>query len=127
MKEADFTRSIMRKLPPEVYKWKIMNMMQNGVPDCYFSGSAGDLWVEFKYKKAPKRESTLFNPALSDLQLKWLNERRAEGRNVAVVLGSDIGCHIYHYSANFLEFITRKQLVHTRQDIVEWIVKETLG
>ena len=126
MTESQFTQSIMRKLDKRIYKWKIMNMMQNGVPDCYFSGPAGDLWVEFKYIKVPKRDTTEFKPKLSALQLKWLNERYDEGRNVAVILGSDIG------SAIFIDrwwngFITWKYLVSTKQDIVKWIETQTLG
>lgn len=126
MKEADFTRSIMRKLPPEIYRWKIMNMMQNGVPDCYFSGSAGDLWVEVKYVKAPKRNTTLFGANLSDLQLKWLNDRYKEGRNVGVILGTNIGSCIM-VNGWWKELINREMLTNTKQDLVEWIIKQTLG
>jgi len=126
VKEATFTRYIMSKLPKEIYKWKIMNSMTNGVPDCYFSGKKGDLWVEMKYKTAPKRESTLIKHELSALQLQWLNNRQAEGRNVAVVYGTDIGCHIYQHGL-FDEPLHRSAFSLTRQAVIEWIIKETLG
>ena len=126
MTEAGFTRYIMTRIPKEIYKWKIANMYQNGVPDCYFSGSKGDLWVEFKYITAPKRITTIFKPKLSQLQLTWLNSRCIEGRNVAVVLGSDIGCALYH-KRPFDVPITRSILNQSRKDIIKWIEHETLG
>ena len=126
MKEADFTRYIMGKLPSEIYKWKIMNMMQNGVPDCYFSGSHGDLWVEVKYRNAPKRDNTKFKADLSELQNKWLTDRSNEGRNVAVILGTDAGCRIFDRNDWSIP-IEKSDLIHTKQDIVEWICQQTLG
>lgn len=126
MNEAQFTRSIMKALPTEIYKWKIMNMMQNGVADAYFSGPAGDCWIEFKYIKAPKRENTVIKPDLSALQLKWLTERYKEGRTVALVVGSDIGCYIQPHQS-FDKPILKKCLRLTKKQIVEWITTQTLG
>ena len=125
MNESQFTRSIMKKLPSEIYKWKIMNQMQNGVPDCYFSGPAGDLWLEVKYIKAPKRSTTLIKPGLSPLQLKWLTERKQEKRNVALLIGSNIGCAI---RIQFFEVsLVPQSLKLTKQEVVEWIIRQTLG
>lgn len=125
MNESQFTRSIMKKLPSEIYKWKIMNQMQNGVPDCYFSGPAGDLWLEVKYIKAPKRSTTLIKPELSPLQLKWLTERKQEKRNVALLIGSNIGCAI---RIQFFEVsLVPQSLKLTKQEVVEWIIRQTLG
>ena len=126
MTESGFTQSIMRKLDKRVYKWKIMNMMQNGVPDCYFSGPAGDLWVEVKYITAPKRDTTKIIPNLSPLQLKWLEERANEGRNVAVLIGSNIGSTILE-GKYFDGYLTRKNLTATKQQVIEWIETQTLG
>jgi len=124
--ESKFTQSIMRKLPKEIYKWKIMNMMQNGVADSYFSGPAGDCWVEFKYIKAPKREDTLIKPKLSALQLKWLTERNHEGRNVALIIGSDIGCYIQPHPS-FDKPINKRCLRFSNQQVVKWIESQTIG
>ena len=104
-----------------------MNMLQNGVPDCYFSGPAGDLWLEVKYVKAPKRSTTPIKLDLSALQRQWLIERNKEGRNVAALLGSDVGCYIYKPGDTAFENKIRSQLVLTRKDVVEWIVRQTLG
>ena len=116
----------MRKLPPEIYRWKIMNMMQNGVPDCYFSGSAGDLWVEVKYVKAPKRETTLIKIDLSDLQRKWLTDRHTEGRNVALLVGSSLGCWLENCPP-FDEPLNRNSFTVSREQVVQWIIRQTLG
>jgi hypothetical protein len=127
VKEADFTRYIMGKLPRNIYKWKIMNVMQNGVPDCYFSGSAGDLWIEVKYlSRLPKKPDTKFKINVSELQNQWLTARSNEGRNVAVILGSKEGCRIFDQNDWSIP-ITRIDLIHTRADIVEWITRQTLG
>ena len=119
MTESGFTQSIMRKFDKRIYKWKIMNTMQKGVPDCYFSGPAGDLWLEVKYITAPKRETTLIKTGLSALQLKWLTGRHKEGRNVALLIGSDIGSQI---RTQFFELpAIRTSLVLTKQQVIEWI------
>ena len=127
MNESGFTRYIFKKLPPEIYKLKIRLAQQNGVPDAYFSGPAGDCWVEFKYITAPKRELTSITPNLSHLQTDWLNKRFDEGRTVAVVLGSDIGCYIY----DIKDWTTPILKVHlkerNRKYVIEWIIEKTLG
>ena len=125
MTEAGFTRYIMTRVSKHIYTWKIANVFQNGVPDAYFSGISGDLWVEFKYINAPKKESTFFKPKLSSLQLHWLVSRQNEGRNVAVILGSDIGSHIY--INNFEVRINKTDLNMSRKEIIKWIETETLA
>ena len=125
MTEAGFTRYIMTRVSKKIYTWKIANMYQNGVPDCYFSGPKGDLWVEMKYITAPKRETTFFKPKLAPLQLQWLNARQDEGRNVGLVLGSNIGCWIYRN--NFEKPMCKSNLSLTRKEIIKWIETETLA
>lgn len=97
MTEHSYIRSIhsrLRKDLPDVYVWKINDPYQGGVADAYYSGSR-DLWVEYKYLKAlPKRATTRIEPGLSELQKDWLRERHAQGRNVAVIIGSPDGSMI---------------------------------
>ena len=126
MNEHGFIKSITNKLPKEIYRWKIQALMNNGVPDCYFSGPAGDLWVEFKFIKLPKRESTLIKPNLSALQLKWLDGRYDEGRTVAVIIGSNINSAIL-IDKQWYSVITNHSFVFCKQDIVKWIESQTLG
>lgn len=97
MTEHSYIRSIhsrLRKDLPSVYVWKINDPYQGGVADAYYSG-ARDLWVEYKYLKAlPKRATTRIEPGLSELQKDWLRARHAQGRNVAVIIGSPDGSMI---------------------------------
>lgn len=93
MNEHSFIRSIHRKLPPDVYIWKINDNFQGGVADAYYSKrNGGDLWIEYKYLSSlPKRASTIVNYGLSALQIMWLNERLLDGRTVSVIVGSPQG------------------------------------
>ena len=102
-----------------------MNSMQNGIPDCYFSGDKGDLWAEMKYiSTVPKRDTTLIYPNLSELQKKWLNNRYDEGRNTCVILGSPIGCYVFT-DKTWTNGITRNHLVTPRLEVIEWILHQT--
>ena len=90
--ETLFSNAIRKALPSEVYSMKNNNEYIAGVPDLWFSGVGGDLWAELKFVpklpvKVPLRPSEL----LSALQTKWLNERYAEGRNVAMIIGCKRG------------------------------------
>ena len=89
MTEHAFVKRVHRHLPSELYRWKVADRYTNGVPDAWYSGPAGDLWVEYKY--LPRTPRRVFTPALSALQKKWLIERHREGRNVAVVVGCPDG------------------------------------
>ena len=122
--ESTFTQYLLRKLPKEIYSWKIMNSMQNGVPDTYISGMDGDLWAEMKWVKPPKRNTTIIDPGLSELQKRWLVGRYREGRNVAVVIGSTIGCCILR-KTRLLNTITKSDLTMSKQDVVRWIINQT--
>ena len=71
------------------------NDYTSGVPDVWFSGAKGDLWVEFKFvSKLPSRVPLRPYDLLSSLQEKWLRERYEEGRNVAVIIGCKRNNHL---------------------------------
>lgn len=101
MNEHSFIRSIHRKLPADVYVWKINDNYQGGVADAYYSLRGGnDLWVEYKYlPKLPKRPDTPVHYGLSALQLDWLRARQLDGRNVLVIVGSPQGHRVLSHSA----------------------------
>lgn len=91
--ESKFLQKINKQVTG--YKVKLNVQFNNGIPDCYYSGSAGDLWVEYKWiPKLPVRNSTEIKIDLSPAQLLWLHGRCKEGRNVAVIVGSPEGCVI---------------------------------
>lgn len=84
MNEASVTRAFNKKLPDEIHVWKINARFANGVPDCWYSGPGGDMWVEWKL--LPQPPSRAHKPRLSALQERWLNEQYDKGRNCKVVV-----------------------------------------
>lgn len=71
---------------------KMNNPYSSGTADGWYSAAGGDLWVEFKHlPSVPQRAIVSPKKLLSELQLKWLNGRYEEGRNVAVVIGCPAG------------------------------------
>jgi len=129
MNEHSFIRSMHRQLPTELYKWKINDNFQGGVADAYYSGSGGDLWVEYKYlAKLPKRPTTIVKIELTGQQKLWLRSRRKEGRNIAVIIGSPQG-HVILYDQLWEKEITAEEFIKkclTTKQIADTIVKETI-
>lgn len=87
MNEHSYTRSIVSKLPNDIHVQSMTSasLNNNGTPDRYIDGPAGDLWVEFKFlPRTPK----LLRPydLLSAQQMAWLKRRGAHG-NALVVIG----------------------------------------
>ena len=89
--ENTFIASIHRLLPPTLYRQKNHNAYRGGEPDVWYSGVAGDLWVEYKFTLLPRRPDTFVKIDLSELQKNWLRCRHAEGRSVAVIAGCKEG------------------------------------
>lgn len=89
--ENTFIASVHRHLPMKMYRMKNHNQYNGGIADCWYSGPAGDLWIEYKFVVLPKRSDTLIVPNLSALQIDWLTNRSKEGRRVGVIIGSKEG------------------------------------
>ena len=90
MQERTFINKVHKKLPPTIYKWKIIDSYTGGVPDCFYSGPAGHCFVEYKFKKElPKRDRTPINFNLSAQQELWLTERSKQGVPCYVALAVD--------------------------------------
>lgn len=123
--ETTFTKYLMRKLPDDIYSMKVLMPFLGGVPDCYFSGKGGDLWAEMKWiARIPKRDTTEIDVGLSDLQKRWLAGRYHEGRNVCVIVASDIGCCILR-DINIFNPILKSKLTMKNQDVVRWLTNQT--
>ena len=126
--ESTFIAGVHKHLPAAVYRMKTNNPYVAGIPDCYYSGIGGDLWIEYKYiAKLPARVPVKIK--LSALQRRWLEGRHGEGRNVAVIVGSpegavifridqalDIGMSAYHF----------REAMLTKQEVAEWITEQTM-
>lgn len=95
--ENTFIASVHRHLPTDLYRMKNHNPYNSGIADCWYSGTAADLWVEYKFLVLPKRPTTVIdlisgdNPAISHLQQEWLRGRHEEGRQVGVIVGCKDG------------------------------------
>lgn len=126
--ENTFIASIHRHLPAGLYRMKNHNQFNSGIADCWYSGNAADLWIEYKYVAIPKRPDTLITINLSELQKNWLRCRHAEGREVGVIVGCREG-GVYFYGVSWDQPIKagdfRKHL-KTRAELVAAIVSHCI-
>ena len=93
--ENQFIKSVNKHIPvDQVYRMKNHNAYVAGVPDCWYSGSAQDLWVEYKYisAKSPRIQVV---PNLSQQQFNWIQQRTHEGRNIWTIVGCPSGGVVY--------------------------------
>lgn len=122
--ENTFIASVHR-LIPSVYAEKMNNPYRGGTADVWYSGSVGDLWVEYKYLERIPR-STKILPDLTPQQARWLNNRYDEGRNVAVVLGTPAGGVIYRDKGWMIESdqTSLLALVRSRPELAQWILNQ---
>ena len=127
MRESTYTAAIHKLLPPEVYALKLSLPYTAGVPDAWYSGRGGDLWVEYKYLKSIPREVDLVGnkkPIISMLQQAWLRDRYYQGRSVAVIVGCQ-GGGVVLPDLDWVELIARPEFearVWPREQIASWIV-----
>ena len=106
MTENGFWQSLRKKLIPRIYAMKNQAGYVGGIPDCWLSGSEGDLWMENKYLQAvpPVVDPTKL---LSALQQQWLIRRHHEGRSVGVLIGSVDG-HLYFPGLSWQTSVSRE-------------------
>ena len=126
--ETTFYTGLHKHLPAELHKEKMHNPFRGGTWDFWFSGKA-DLWVEYKFTVLPKRESTIVDVDLSEIQKDWGKGRLKEGRNLAVIVGCKEGGVIFTdqkwlYSLSCKDF---KRQIRSRSEIALWIIKSTGG
>lgn len=124
--ETRFTAGVHKHLPPlNIYYMKNNNAYTGGIPDVWYSGVGGDLWVEYKYlPKLPVRVPIDPMKLLSPLQQQWLRNRRMEGRSVAVVIGCPTGGVIFEnleWEAS-LTTETFTSLIYSKKELADWIV-----
>jgi hypothetical protein len=118
MNEHGFIKSVHRHLPADTFSWKIHDTYTGGVPDAMYAGPARILFVEYKYLKLPKKETTLIKTGLSALQLQWLDKMHLYNVAVAVIIGSSSGSivltgskwHQELFQKDFEDALNTKQL-----------------
>jgi hypothetical protein len=88
--EHGFIRYIHSKLDPKLVRWKIHDTFAGGVPDAYYLGEKGPLWVEYKYIKAlPKKETTAISTCLTLGQRLWLDDLHRCKQPCALIIGHE--------------------------------------
>ena len=92
--EATFRDSVHKYLPPQhiVYRMPNSNRYVSGVPDTYYEGDNGALWVE--WKKVPKIPRVWVpgkKGTPTSLQRDWLHRAHMNRVNVAVIVGCPAG------------------------------------
>ena len=134
MNEHSFIRSIHTKISSDVFVWKIADKYQGGVPDTFYSGLFGYMFIEYKYQPTlPKRLTSLVKLDLSQLQRAWLTRAQSHNHLAYIVLGSEAGVYITNIMAQ--KHVTLKELKEasiTKKEFVSRInmvcsKKETTG
>lgn len=124
MNEHSFIKSVHRKLPPEIFKWKIHDTFTGGVPDALYAGSKSILFIEYKYiKKLPAKDTTLIKTSLSPLQIIWL-ERMNQSASSALIIGSPD--NIYITTSDFANPICKSEFMKHKtsiDDVITFISK----
>ena len=130
MNEHGYIKSIHRVVKrdfPEITLWKIHDTYAGGVPDAFYTGPEGYIFVEYKYiKNPPKREQTLINltkpTILSMNQQKWLEDRSRHNISIAVIIGSPTGSIICP-DLSWKEPITSRDLRNNIKtaDVAQWL------
>jgi hypothetical protein len=126
--ETTFIESVDRHLPVTLYRLKLNLPYSSGVPDKWYSGSAADLWVEYKYlPRLPVRAAKTID--LTSLQRLWLRNRLTEGRRVAVVVGHKSGGLLFTDGAweAPIEPASFAMLTLTRRELANRIFNITTG
>lgn len=129
MNEHSFIKSVHRYLPLDLFKWKIHDTFAGGVPDSFYAGPAGILFVEYKYvKKLPKRDSSILKTSLSPQQIQWLNRMTDFNQRAAVVIGCEdtaiiLENKIWESPLTKLYYVQRAV---PRKAVAEWITSVCL-
>ena len=126
MNEHGFIKSVHRSLPTSLYAWKINDKFAGGVPDAFYAGPAGNLFVEYKFMKSlPKRDNTELRLGLSPQQVLWLNKYHDMNHKVAVIVGCENTALILT-NKSWTKPLTRSYYLSNcvpRKEVAGWISK----
>ena len=122
--ENTFISGVHKHIPRHIHREKMNNPYSSGTADVWYSGKGGDLWVEYKWiPRIPQRGVVAPQKLLSALQMKWLNDRYNEGRNVNVIIGCPAGGvllldRLWECDLTAAGFTS---LIRSRHDLADWI------
>ena len=131
MNEHSFIKAVHRSLPSEIYRWKIHDTYTGGVPDAFYAGPAGMIFIEYKYiKEAPKRKTTKIKNTLSPLQIAWLTKMESFGHAAAAVIGVGNNAIVLESSdiwSHDIAFEWYQQNLIARKDFTQWLYDKVAG
>lgn len=129
MNEHSFVKSIHRKLPKEIYVWKIADRYSGGVPDAMYAGPNGILFIEYKFVKAlPKKPETLIKTTLSPLQTQWITRMQNWNHSVLLVIGfPDKTCLVMNSLTNIISRAYYDLNQQSTSKLIRMITEQTLG
>lgn len=90
--ESERISSIHKYISNDVLVWKIHDSYHRGIADAYYSGKKQDLWIEYKSQIMTKKRR--LTPRLSSLQRVWLRRQYELGRQVWVIILTDVGHYL---------------------------------
>jgi len=126
--EATYRNSVQKYLDRNnIYFASMGGAYVAGVPDVYYEGNAGCLWVEWKnFQRLQKTSNLTSNSSpskLSVLQQLWLRRATKNSVNTAVICGSPNGGVILP-TPTWEEVIPQDAFTLSRQEIAAWITKQ---
>jgi hypothetical protein len=100
------------------------------VPDVYYEGTKGILWIEYKYLKTlPKKDTTSIKSGLSELQTQWLNRAIKHGQPAAVVIGHEGTCNILN-NKQWTVPLNKQQYIQQAVNVrclIQYIIQQTVN
>lgn len=121
--ETTFHNGINRHLRKEVYREKTNNPYRGGMPDFYYEGNKGILWVEYKYWVSLPRSGIIESvyDLVTPRQWLWLTRANTNGVNVAVILGYKKGGRVFRIGESPLLCGQFKEDLISKADLALWI------
>jgi len=129
--EATYRNSVHKHLDKKnIYFASMGGSYVAGVPDVYYEGNKGGLWVEWKNFQVLPRIILLTNQSsaskLSALQQRWLSRATKNGVRNAVICGSPSGGRVY-VGESWNTVCPREDFLAEaldRKEIAEWLTNQ---
>jgi len=99
MSESAFWKSLKTTLKKEnVTHQRFEDMLSEGIPDLCLFVNKKTIWIELKYKKLPKRESTKIKVGIRPAQRIWIRKAKKVNIPCFVLTKFDNGDILFHKS-----------------------------
>ena len=95
VREKEFIMKVHKHLPKAIYKWKINDKYQGGVPDAFYAGPNNHCFIEYKYSDSlPAKDTSLIPVGLTEQQRLWLLKAQKNKILCYWVFGSKLGVYM---------------------------------